>query len=55
MQTSIRLFLYIYHYLTDSAFVVLIALLRARARYIIFNFFLSLLSPNKLTTSFSMS
>ena len=55
VQTSIRLSLYIYNYLTDSAFVVLIALLRARARYIIFNYFLSLLSPDKLTTSFSMS
>ena len=55
MQTSIRLFLYIYNYLTDSVSLALIALLRARARYIIFNFFLSLLSPDKLTTSFSMS
>ena len=55
MQTSIRLFLYIYHYLTDSISLAIITLLRASARYIIFNFFLSLLSPDKLTTSFSVS
>ena len=38
MQTSIRLFLYIYHYLTHSAFVVLITLLLARVRFLYFLF-----------------
>ena len=39
MQTSIRLFLYNYHYLTDSISLAIITLLGASARYIIFNFF----------------
>ena len=39
MQTSIRLFLYIYNYLKDSISLAIIIFIRARAHYIIFNFF----------------
>ena len=38
MQTSIRLFLYIYHYLTDSVSLAIITLLLARVRICNFSF-----------------